>query len=124
LLGGKVSGIDQIGFDPVTDTIGLLISAAPIIIQCVKLLKQNDIPDDNLSADIPPPDEDKLYDKSPEGENNPERPLNPDEQEKVANTIEKDVTGGSPSPAPSTGINPMLIIAGGAVALFLLTKKK
>ena len=124
LLGGKVSGIDQIGFDPVTDTIGLLIAAAPIILQTVKLLKQNNIPDDNLSADIPPPSGDQIYNKSPEGENLPERELTEEEKEKLANTIEKDATGGSSSPAPSTGINPMLIVGAGAVALLLLSKKK
>jgi len=86
--------------------------------------KKNDIPDDNLSADIPPPSGDQVYDKSPEGENSPERELTPEEKEKLANTIENDATGGSSSPAPSTGISPIFIVGAGAVALLLLTKKK
>ena len=125
LLGSKkMSGVDQIGFDPVTDTAALITASAPILIAALNLLKKSDIPDDGFSDEVPPPDGDTTYNKNPDGENDPERPLNPDEQEKVANAIEKDATGGSPDSVSTGKINPMLIVGAGAVALFLLTKKK
>jgi hypothetical protein len=121
----KVSGIDQIGLDPATITAigGLILKATPLILGLAGLLKKNQQPSDDLTADIEPDgsDGDKYYSKDPGSENIPERDMTDEEKDKVADKVAEDVTGGS---STSTGINPILIVGAGAVALFLLTKKK
>lgn len=121
LLGSKVSGVDQIGFDPVTDTAALLASAAPIIIAIVKELKSNGINDSDLPSFDVPPTGDTIIDKSKEGENAPAGTVPDAKADEIAEKIANAETGGK----ISTGkINPLVIVGVGAVALFLLTKKK
>lgn len=137
----KMNGVDQIGYDqigivdPFTAAAGLISAASPIIIAVVNAMKSNGIPDSDFPPldDLPPTD-DTVVDKSPEGENTPLQPISEEKAdqvaEKIADAETKGMTPGvSPAPSestPSTGskINPMLLVGGAAVLLFLLTKKK
>lgn len=135
-LGGKVSGMDSIGFDPATVT-AAIATATPIILALVKAIKESGISTEDVpTGDLPIPDPGTGYDKSPQGENIPERPYTPEEKEKVTNAIVKNATGETapgpdggtpPSDAPTpekSKTNTMLLVGAGALVLFMLMKKK
>lgn len=143
-LGGKVSGMDSVG--SVAAITSAIATATPIIMAVLKAMKDTGIPTADVPTDgfeIPPAG--TGYDKSPEGENVPEREYTPEEKKKVADAIVKNATGEtapqstdsgasepeSSGPAPANApegkkmnMNTMLLIGGGAIALFLLTRKK
>ena len=131
----KVNGVDQIGVvDPFTAAAGLITAAAPIIVAAINAMKSNGISDVDLPPLDVPPTDGTVVDTSKEGENTPLQPISEEKAdqvaEKIANAETKGMTPGvSPAPSestPSTGskINPMLLVGGAAVLLFLLTKKK
>ena len=117
-LGSKVSGVDQIGVAG-EEVVAILAAAAPILAMIIPLLKKNSVPESDLPPmNFPPPEGDKVYDpKAPEGQ--PDRPLTEAEKDKIADGIVKQEFGDEKKP-----INPMILIGGAAVVLFLLTKKK
>jgi hypothetical protein len=132
----KMSGVDGIG---AVDILAALATAAPIILKMMELFKQSGINVEDVPVEeIPPPPPGTGYDKSPEGENVPERPYTASEQEKVANAMVNKATGESDAQAPESGtpppadkpeadkkkMNTMLLVGAGAVALYLFTRKK
>ena len=126
-LGSKVSGVDQIG-EPVTaaSVAAILTAAAPILAMIIPLLKKNSIPESDLPPmNFPPPEGDNVYDpKAPEGQ--PDRPLTEAEKDKIANGIVKQEFGDEKQEFgdEKKTINPMILVGGAAIVLFLLTKKK
>lgn len=132
-LGGKMSGDDEsLGFDPASIT-AALVTAAPIILAVIKAMKDDGIPTEDVpTGDITPPDEGTGYDKSPSGENNPERDYTEAEKEKISEKVSNQATGNDkPSdkpaddkPADDKKDNKMLYIGAAAlVGLYLFTKK-
>jgi hypothetical protein len=135
-LGGKMSGDDEsLGFDPASIT-AALATAAPIILAVLKAMKGDGISTEDVpTGDIPPPDEGTGYDKSPSGENNPERDYTEKEKEQISDKMANKATGDDkpvddkPAPAddkPSDDKkdNKMLYIGAAAlIGLYLFTKK-
>ena len=124
-LGSKVSGVDQIGVAG-EEVVAILAAAAPILAMIIPLLKKNSVPESDLPPmNFPPPEGDKVYDpKAPEGQ--PDRPLTEAEKDKIANGIVKQEFGDEKQEFgdEKKTINPMILVGGAAIALFLLTKKK
>jgi hypothetical protein len=121
-LGSKVSGVDQIGVAG-EEVVAILAAAAPILAMIIPLLKKNNVPESDLPPmNFPPPEGDKVYDpKAPEGQ--PDRPLTEAEKDKIADGIVKQEFGDDKTTDKKT-INPMILVGGAAIVLFLLTKKK
>lgn len=117
-LGSKVSGVDQIGVAG-EEVAAIVAAAAPVLVAIIGLLAKNKVPESDLPPmNFPPPEGDKVYDpKAPEGQ--PDRPLTEAEKDKIADGIVKQEFGDE-----KKTINPMILIGGAAVVLFLLTKKK
>jgi hypothetical protein len=141
-LGGKVSGIDAIGFDPATITTAIA-TATPIIVAIKKALQDIGVKSEEVAeGELQMPPTGTGYDKSPEGENTPEREYTPTEKEKVVAALVNKASGesapqsaqapesGTPPPADAPteekkkSMNTMLLVGAGVVGLYLLTRKK
>lgn len=125
----KVSGVDQIG-EPVSTLAAaakVITAATPIIIAVINVMKSNNVSQEGFPPldDIPPTDG-TIVDTSKEGENTPPQPISEEKADEIAEKIANAETKGMTTESPSgeSKINPMLLVGGAAVALFLLTSKK